>query len=580
MPIKTVSQRYNHIQWRRLSKELWGRPTTNEVFVFSLRQVPCTSYVCLLEEKFKTEECTCSQFLTKVMLSIKETETVDSVNASRFSSFSKSISMPNSDILDVKIVSVLNKIIHNSHFKRWISLGERQAQKQDRFLRGKQIAPLIYDYFQVTGNHDSLEYYADQFTNVRRNDACRIHFNLGLYPPSATPTIPFAPLKTASRLLIPQKHFSFMSLTPQRHLIHFFPEISHKLVHRQLIPFVFRSQSITLSSTTSSFFSLLSPSDSSPLLSMFFHHSFSSCNVLNDSISSSCFSSEQSSYIASYNYPGRIPSKAAYLNSLPKWITELDVAFPDDSAATISENSRAAHTSWSLPHSSSSNVSRKLLGSTLLLSFSHQVVWLTYNLRTTLTIIAMVLTPFSTASMVTFTLSNIFCRITTPVNSVLNLILGRCHILHFWGLHTTIDRRSATMFRSNQQNTHTRVTTVAAHTFLCDFQPNNKLTCQLSETTHKLRTREDEDYWHKLHKNHRKKELRQKQHGTRKAVWKRCISQHFFVLFWRRFAPAQCASFTSLWKPQRRKYCALSIVLVLSYTWTQTQHLSTDRWSW
>ena len=59
--------------------------------------------------------------------------------------------MPNFEILDARIASALNKIIHNSHFKRSISLEEQKAQKQDRFLRGMQIAFLIYEYFWVTG---------------------------------------------------------------------------------------------------------------------------------------------------------------------------------------------------------------------------------------------------------------------------------------------------------------------------------------------------------------------------------------------------------------------------------------------
>ena len=69
--------------------------------------------------------------------------------------------MPNFEVLDARIASALNKIIHNSHFKRRISLEEQKAQKQDRFLRGRQIAYLIYDYFRVTGSHDSVENYAD-----------------------------------------------------------------------------------------------------------------------------------------------------------------------------------------------------------------------------------------------------------------------------------------------------------------------------------------------------------------------------------------------------------------------------------
>ena len=72
--------------------------------------------------------------------------------------------MPYFEVLDARIASALNKIIHNSLFKRRISLEEQKAQKQDRFLRGRQIAYLIYDYFRVTGVHDSVENYADLFT--------------------------------------------------------------------------------------------------------------------------------------------------------------------------------------------------------------------------------------------------------------------------------------------------------------------------------------------------------------------------------------------------------------------------------
>ena len=78
--------------------------------------------------------------------------------------------MPDFEVLDARIASALNRIIHNSHFKRRISLEEQEAQKQDRFLRGRQIAYLIYDYFRVTGCHDSVENYADPFTIDLRND--------------------------------------------------------------------------------------------------------------------------------------------------------------------------------------------------------------------------------------------------------------------------------------------------------------------------------------------------------------------------------------------------------------------------
>ena len=120
--------------------------------------------------RFKTKVCTCSQFPTEAMQWIKEVVMVDSVDDLKSSSSIRGISMPNFEVLNARIASALNKIIHNSHFKRRISLEEQKAQKLDRFLRGRQIAYLIYEYFQVTGAHDSVENYADLFTISLRND--------------------------------------------------------------------------------------------------------------------------------------------------------------------------------------------------------------------------------------------------------------------------------------------------------------------------------------------------------------------------------------------------------------------------
>ena len=66
--------------------------------------------------------------------------------------------------------SALNRIIHNTLFKRKVSLEEQKAQKVNRFFRGRQIAYLIYEYFRVTGTIDSVENYADLFTVVLRHD--------------------------------------------------------------------------------------------------------------------------------------------------------------------------------------------------------------------------------------------------------------------------------------------------------------------------------------------------------------------------------------------------------------------------
>ena len=138
--------------------------------IFILTKFPSPATFACWKIRFKTEVCTCSQFPTDAMHWIKEVEMVDSVDALMSSSSFRGIQIPNFEVLDARIASQLNRIIHNSHFKRRISLEEQKAQKQDPFLCGRQIAYLIYEYFRVTGANDSVENYADQFTIGLRND--------------------------------------------------------------------------------------------------------------------------------------------------------------------------------------------------------------------------------------------------------------------------------------------------------------------------------------------------------------------------------------------------------------------------
>ena len=120
--------------------------------------------------RFKTEVCTCSQFPTEAVQWIKEVELVESVDELISSSSTRGIQMPNFEVLDARIASALNRIIHNSHFKEESVWRNKRPRSRTVFLRGRQIAYLIYDYFRVTGSHDSVEKYADLFTIVLRND--------------------------------------------------------------------------------------------------------------------------------------------------------------------------------------------------------------------------------------------------------------------------------------------------------------------------------------------------------------------------------------------------------------------------
>ena len=104
------------------------------------------------------------------MLWIKEVELVDSVDNVKSSSSTTGIQMPNFEVLDAKIASALNRIIHHTQFKRRVSLEEQKTTQKDRFLPGRQIAYLIYEFFRVIGANDSVENFADLFTIALCND--------------------------------------------------------------------------------------------------------------------------------------------------------------------------------------------------------------------------------------------------------------------------------------------------------------------------------------------------------------------------------------------------------------------------
>ena len=120
-----------------------------------------TTFACW-KIRFKTDVCTCSQFPTEAMLWI-----IDDLKSS---CSIRGTQGPDFEVLDAKITSALNRTTQNTRFKKKVSLEEMKAQKEGRFLRGRQIAYLICEYFRVTGANDSVENYADLFTVVLRND--------------------------------------------------------------------------------------------------------------------------------------------------------------------------------------------------------------------------------------------------------------------------------------------------------------------------------------------------------------------------------------------------------------------------
>ena len=127
MPVWTVSQRFGHPQWRRLFKELWGRPTTTADFGSSFRQIPHTSHICLLEDQIQDRGMYLfHNFLRK--LSMKWRLLIHWM-VKKSSSSVRGISMPNFEVLDAKIASALNRIIHNSSFQKKNQSGRNKGPR-------------------------------------------------------------------------------------------------------------------------------------------------------------------------------------------------------------------------------------------------------------------------------------------------------------------------------------------------------------------------------------------------------------------------------------------------------------------
>ena len=108
----------------------------------------------------------CSDLHSEAMVWIKKWN-------GRFRKASRSIEgkdFQNFEMQNVKIASVLNKINQNSHVKKKVCLEEQKAQQEDRFLRERQIAHVIYDCGRVIDVHDTVLDYVDLFSITLRND--------------------------------------------------------------------------------------------------------------------------------------------------------------------------------------------------------------------------------------------------------------------------------------------------------------------------------------------------------------------------------------------------------------------------
>ena len=126
----------------------------------------------MLESRLQ-DRCVCvsAQFPQLTLSWINEVETAKSVDDLLTSqSIEGQRDFPDFEILDARIASALRKIIFNTSFKRRVSVEEQRAQKHNRFLRGRQIAFLIFGHFQSTGACDAAQGLTDLFSICVQDD--------------------------------------------------------------------------------------------------------------------------------------------------------------------------------------------------------------------------------------------------------------------------------------------------------------------------------------------------------------------------------------------------------------------------
>ena len=75
------------------------------------------------------------------------------------------------DVLDAMIACALKKLLDKHvRFRRRVSVEEQRAQNADRFLRGRQIAYMIYEYFRAAGAYEAVQGLSDLFNIRLQND--------------------------------------------------------------------------------------------------------------------------------------------------------------------------------------------------------------------------------------------------------------------------------------------------------------------------------------------------------------------------------------------------------------------------
>ena len=141
---------------------------------------------------FRTQVCQRTADPQLTMQWIKEVETAKSIDELVTSRLIVEHDFPDFDMFDAMFASALKKLLSTqTHFRKRVSVEEQRAQKHDRFLRGRQIAYMIYEYIRAAGAYAAVERLADLLTISLPNDDVQdfdVRWDHALLPVSEMPS--------------------------------------------------------------------------------------------------------------------------------------------------------------------------------------------------------------------------------------------------------------------------------------------------------------------------------------------------------------------------------------------------------
>ena len=156
---------------RRLSKNYGSDQQRLQISDLHFDKFPNPATFACWKIRFMTEVCICSQFPSEALLWIKEVEMVQSVDDLKSSCSIRGTQGPYFEVLDRKIASALNRIIHNKplqekdqSWRKWKLKKRIASSEEDRSLAWSTSTS------GSTGANDSVENYADLSTIALRND--------------------------------------------------------------------------------------------------------------------------------------------------------------------------------------------------------------------------------------------------------------------------------------------------------------------------------------------------------------------------------------------------------------------------